>query len=326
MKRGARRLILMGRTPVPPRQEWAAADPATAAGRAVALLRELEAFGAQPVLAPVDVTDEDALTGWLDAYRRRGGAPVRGVFHLAGQVRDTLVAEMDRTTFDAVLDPKVMGAYLLDRHLRDEPLDHFVLFASIASLLTTAGQTNYAAGNAFLDALAHRRRAQGLPALSLDWGPWATGMIEELGLVDHYLHSRGMSSLSPDAGMSVLERVIGQDRAQLLVATVVDWPTFLAWYDSPPPLVSELAASAREQVAEGATASSTPSGAPGRRSAVPWWSSGSPRSPPPCCVRRRRRSTRPADSVAWGSTRCSRWSSGPGCRPISASRCRWSPC
>ncbi|WP_327179823.1 amino acid adenylation domain-containing protein [Streptomyces sp. NBC_01335] len=251
VKRGARRLILMGRTPVPPRQEWAAADPATAAGRAVALLRELEAFGAQPVLAPVDVTDEDALTGWLDAYRRRGGAPVRGVFHLAGQVRDTLVAEMDRTTFDAVLDPKVMGAYLLDRHLRDEPLDHFVLFASIASLLTTAGQTNYAAGNAFLDALAHRRRAQGLPALSLDWGPWATGMIEELGLVDHYLHSRGMSSLSPDAGMSVLERVIGQDRAQLLVATVVDWPTFLAWYDSPPPLVSELAASAREQVAEG---------------------------------------------------------------------------
>ncbi|MCX5401883.1 non-ribosomal peptide synthetase/type I polyketide synthase [Streptomyces sp. NBC_00102] len=250
VKRGARRLILMGRTPVPPRPEWAATDPATAPGRAVALLRELEALGAQPVLAPVDVTDEDALTGWLGAYRRGGGAPVRGVFHLAGQVRDTLVADMDRATFDAVLEPKITGAYLLDRHLRDEPLDHFVLFASIASLLTTAGQTNYAAGNAFLDALAHRRRAQGLPALSLDWGPWATGMIEELGLVDHYLHSRGMSSLSPDAGMSVLERVIGQDRAQLLVATVVDWPTFLAWYDTPPPLVSELAASAVGQAAE----------------------------------------------------------------------------
>ncbi|MFD6426623.1 acyltransferase domain-containing protein, partial [Streptomyces sp. NPDC060198] len=250
VKRGARRLILMGRTPVPPRREWPATDPATAQGRAVALLRELEALGAHPAPAQVDVTDEDALTGWLDAYRRGGGAPVRGVFHLAGQVRDTLVTDMDRVTFDAVLEPKVMGAYLLDRHLRDEPLDHFVLFASIASLLTTAGQTNYAAGNAFLDALAHRRRAQGLPALSLDWGPWATGMIEELGLVDHYLHSRGMSSLSPDAGMSVLERVIGQDRAQLLVATVVDWQTFLAWYDSPPPLVCELAANAREQVSE----------------------------------------------------------------------------
>ncbi|WGP13925.1 non-ribosomal peptide synthetase/type I polyketide synthase [Streptomyces sp. SH5] len=244
VRRGARRIVLVGRTPVPPREKWAGTDPATAEGRAVALLRELEALGAQPVPATFDITDEDALTGWLDAHRRSGAPPVRGVFHLAGQVRDTLVADLDRGAFDAVHDPKTVGAHLLHRHLRDEPLDHFVLFASIASLLTTAGQTNYAAGNAFLDALAHHRRARGLPALSLDWGPWATGMIEELGLTEHYLHSRGMSSLSPDTGMAVLERVIGQDHAQLVVATVVDWPVFLAWYPSPPPLVTDLAAAA----------------------------------------------------------------------------------
>ncbi|MEU0099840.1 amino acid adenylation domain-containing protein [Streptomyces sp. NPDC006267] len=244
VRRGARRIVLVGRTPVPAREKWAGTDPATAEGRAVALLRELEALGAQPVPATLDITDEDALTGWLDAHRNSGAPPVRGVFHLAGQVRDTLVADLDRAAFDAVHDPKAIGAHLLHRHLRDEPLEHFVLFASIASLLTTAGQTNYAAGNAFLDALAHHRRAQGLPALSLDWGPWATGMIEELGLVDHYLHSRGMSSLSPEAGMAVLERVIGQDHAQLVVATVVDWPVFLAWYPSPPPLVADLAAAA----------------------------------------------------------------------------------
>ncbi|MXG26694.1 non-ribosomal peptide synthetase/type I polyketide synthase [Streptomyces sp. YIM 132580] len=244
VRRGARRLILVGRTPVPAREKWGSTDPATAEGRAVGLLRELEVLGAQAVPARLDITDEDALTTWLDAYRRTGSPPVRGVFHLAGQVRDTLVTDLDRPAFDAVHDPKTVGAYLLHRHLRDEPLDHFVLFASIASLLTTAGQTNYAAGNAFLDALAHHRRAQGLPALSLDWGPWATGMIEELGLVDHYSHSRGMSSLAPDAGMAVLERVIGQDHAQLVVATVVNWPTFLAWYPSPPPLVTALAAAA----------------------------------------------------------------------------------
>ncbi|MEU5372523.1 amino acid adenylation domain-containing protein [Streptomyces sp. NPDC005951] len=243
-RRGARRIVLVGRTPVPPREKWAGTDPGTPEGRAVALLRELEALGAHPVPAAFDITDEDALTGWLDAHRRSGAPPVRGVFHLAGQVRDTLVADLDRAAFDAVHDPKTVGAHLLHRHLRDEPLEHFVLFASIASLLTTAGQTNYAAGNAFLDALAHHRRAQGLPALSLDWGPWATGMIEELGLVEHYVQSRGMSSLSPDTGMAVLERVIGQDHAQLVVATVVDWPVFLAWYSSPPPLVADLAAAA----------------------------------------------------------------------------------
>ncbi|MFF2009539.1 amino acid adenylation domain-containing protein [Streptomyces sp. NPDC058195] len=244
VQRGARSLILIGRTALPERSAWRDLEPDSAAGRATAFVKELEALGARVVLAPLDITDETSFTTWLDAHRRTDPLPVRGVFHLAGQVRDTLVEDMDRGTFAAAHDPKAVGAYLLHRHLRDEPLDHFVLFASIASLLTTAGQTNYAAGNAFLDALAQHRRTLGLPGLSVDWGPWATGMIEELGLVDHYLHNRGMSSLAPDVGMAVLERVIGQDRAQLLVATVVDWPVFLAWYAAPPALVSELAAAA----------------------------------------------------------------------------------
>ena len=243
-RRGARRLILVGRTPLPAREQWHDLAPESPPERNAAFLRELEALGAEPVPVALDITDETALAAWLAEYRRLGHPPVRGVFHLAGQVRDTLAADMDREAFDAVHGPKVLGAFALHRQLAGEPLDHFVLFASIASLLTTAGQTNYAAGNAFLDALAHHRRALGLPALSLDWGPWATGMVEELGLVDHYRNNRGMNSLTPEAGMAVLERVIGQDRAQLLVATVVDWPVFLSWYPAPPPLVADLAETA----------------------------------------------------------------------------------
>ncbi|MGW8698201.1 non-ribosomal peptide synthetase/type I polyketide synthase [Streptomyces eurythermus] len=250
VRRGARRLILVGRTPVPARDQWPALDPATPVGSCVGFVRELEALGAQPIPASLDICDEARLTDWLADYRARGLPPIRGVFHLAGQVRDALVADMDRTAFDAGFRPKVAGAHLLHRHLRDEPLDHFVLFASIASVLTTAGQTNYAAGNAFLDALAHHRRANGLPALSLDWGPWATGMIEELGLIEHYRHARGMTSLSPSAGMAVLERTIGQDRAQLLVATVADWPLFRSWYASPPPLLAELGNTAEASAAD----------------------------------------------------------------------------
>ncbi|CAM5368575.1 Putative NRPS-type-I PKS fusion protein OS=Streptomyces griseus subsp. griseus (strain JCM 4626 /NBRC) OX=455632 GN=SGR_814 PE=3 SV=1 [Streptomyces griseus subsp. griseus] len=311
VRRGARRIILVGRTPVPAREKWAGTDPATAEGRAVALLRELEALGAQPVLATLDITDEDALTGWLDAHRRSGAPPVRGVFHLAGQVRDTLVADLDRAAFDAVHDPKTVGAHLLHRHLRDEPLEHFVLFASIASLLTTAGQTNYAAGNAFLDALAHHRRARHLPALSLDWGPWATGMIEELGLVDHYLHSRGMSSPVPGGrhGRPGTRprpgpRPTGRRHRRRLarLPRLVPLPAAAGRRVSPRP-------PPRRPTPPPATDSSTPSAPPTRRPAAPWSASGSPRSRPPCCAPAPTASTPPPDSVSSASTRSSPWSS-----------------
>jgi hybrid polyketide synthase/nonribosomal peptide synthetase FtdB len=243
-RRGARRLILMGRTIPPSRAEWPTVVPDCAAGRSIALIRELETLGVQVTPAAVDVTDEKALAGWLASHRAESGLPIRGVFHLAGQASDTLVPDMTRELFDAAYLPKVAGSLLLHRLLSDEPLDHFVLFSSIASLIITAGQTNYAAGNAFLDALAHHRREHGLPGLSIDWGPWATGMIEELGLVDHYRNSRGMSSLAPETGMSILERVVGVDHAQIAVTTVVDWRTFRAWYTALPPLLSELSAGA----------------------------------------------------------------------------------
>ncbi|MBD0734539.1 non-ribosomal peptide synthetase [Streptomyces sp. CBMA29] len=258
VRRGARRLVLVGRTQLPPREHWADLDPDSAPGQRVAFLRELEALGALPMPAPFDVTDEAAVTRWLADHRRQGLPPLRGVFHLAGQVMDARIGDLDRTSFDAAYVPKAVGALLLHRHLRDEPLDHFVLFASIASLLTTAGQANYAAGNAFLDALAHHRRARGLPALSIDWGPWATGMIEELGLVDHYRNARGMSSLPPAAGMAVLERVIDQDRPQLLVATVVDWTVFQSWYAAPPALVAGLVEAAAEAAPAAASAQGLP--------------------------------------------------------------------
>lgn len=250
VRHGAGHLILAGRTPLPDRTTWRSLDPASTAGANARFVKELEALGAHPVHAALDITDEQALTGWLSDYRAQDAPPVRGVFHLAGHVEDTLVRDMDRQSFDSVFTPKAAGAWLLHHHLREEPLDHFVLFASVASLLTTTGQTNYAAGNAFLDALAHHRRSRGLPALSLDWGPWATGMIEELDLVGHYRNSRGMSSLSPQSGMAVLERVLGQAHPQLLISTIVDWKVFLAWYPSPPPLVTGLAA---EAVAAGHT-------------------------------------------------------------------------
>ena len=120
---------------------------------------------------------KDSLSAFLKEFRAEGWPPIRGVVHAAGVLQDGLLLQLDPAALNTVLRPKVMGGWLLHRLLEDAPLDFFVLFSSAGSLLGQPGQGNYAAANAFLDALAHHRRAQGRPALSVNWGAWA-----ELGL------------------------------------------------------------------------------------------------------------------------------------------------
>jgi hypothetical protein len=118
--------------------------------------------------------------------------------------------------------PKILGTWLLHEHLKGEPLDFFVLFSSVASVLGTFGQGNYAAGNSFLDAVAHDRRAAGLPALSVNWGPWAeVGMAARTDPASMQGQA-GIQTLSPDEGLECLARAMGGEQAQLMAARV-DW-------------------------------------------------------------------------------------------------------
>ena len=98
---------------------------------------------------------------------------LRGVIHAAGVLADGILSEMSLDQLDRAMEPKVQGAWNLHVATLDAPLDFFVLFSSVASVLGSPGQANYAAGNAMLDALAHARRAAGRPALAINWGPWA---------------------------------------------------------------------------------------------------------------------------------------------------------
>jgi hybrid polyketide synthase/nonribosomal peptide synthetase FtdB len=240
VKHGARRLILMGRSRIPSRDEWNTVQPGSADAEKIAFIKELESLGADVILASVDITSELQVAKYFEDFKKRGYPPIRGVIHSAGIVNDNFVSKMDEKTFDSVYNPKVYGSFLLHKYLMNEPIENFVLFSSVADLVTTAGQTNYAAGNAFLDALAHHRRAKGLPVLSVNWGPWATGMVKELDLIEHYRMRRGMNSILPEVGMSILDRVMGQDIAQIMVCEV-DWPLALPWYPSEPPLFAHLA-------------------------------------------------------------------------------------
>ena len=150
---------------------------------------------------------------------------------------DAGVLQQDATRFAHVLAPKVRGAELLDALTRGDALDHFVLFASVAGVLGSAGQANHAAANAYLDLLARARRSRGLPGLSIDWGAWSeTGAAA--GIVDR-LAAQGIGAITPAQGLAALERLLATDHAQAMVLPV-DWPRYLNGRPTPA-FLSELA-------------------------------------------------------------------------------------
>ena len=245
VEQGARRLILLGRTKLPPRSNWSSVETGSRLARQITAIRELESLGACVHLASVDVAAEGELSGFLDEFRAEGWPPIRGVVHAAGVLQDGLMVQLDAAALSTVLRPKVMGGWLLHRLLQDDPLDFFVLFSSAGSMLGQPGQGNYAAANAFLDALAHHRQALGQPALSINWGAWAgEGFADSVGgkRLAVRLALLGISSIAPKQALEILGRLLGQSATQV-VSVPVNWKKYREFYPagSASPLLSELA-------------------------------------------------------------------------------------
>lgn len=239
---GARRLILLGRTELPPRSRWSELEDGHLASK-VAAIRALEASGAAVHFAAVDVANGGQLGAFLQAFRREGWPPIRGVMHLAGVVEPQPLRFLEIAELERVLRPKVSGSWLLHRVVQDTPLDFFVLFSSAASLLSSPLLGSYAAANAFLDALAHHRHSLGLPALAINWGYWSqTGMAARYEReVGRELTPRGMSALNPEEGLAALSHLLQQDIAQAAVMSV-DWQEWSRFHPaaSKSPLLSDL--------------------------------------------------------------------------------------
>ena len=222
---GARRLILMGRTKLPPRSGWNSLEAGSHLARQVAAIRELEELGASVHLVSADVADEKQLNGFFEQYRAEGWPPIRGVVHAAGVLQDGLLLQLDGAAINKVLRPKMVGGWLLHHLLREAPLDFFVVFSSAGSLMGQPGQGNYAAANAFLDALAQHRRAQGLTALSINWGAWTESGFARTGggrLLTKRLALLGITPMPPKRALEVLERLLREDSTQV-VAIPVNW-------------------------------------------------------------------------------------------------------
>ncbi|MFW6693000.1 SDR family NAD(P)-dependent oxidoreductase [Streptomyces sp. MAR4 CNX-425] len=192
---------------------------------AAELAAELRGSGTEVTLAACDTTDADALAALLATVP--AAHPLTGVVHAAGVLEDGVVATMTPEQLHRVLHPKVTAALHLDRLTRDLDLTAFVTFSSIFGVLGNAGQANYAAANAFLDALAHHRRAAGHAATSLAWGLWDTdsGITRDLDDADIARMARnGVLALTPDEALPLLDSACGTDHA-LLVPTRWHFPT-----------------------------------------------------------------------------------------------------
>ncbi|KNB50933.1 hypothetical protein AC230_19325 [Streptomyces caatingaensis] len=172
---------------------------------AAELRAELEALGAEVTLAACDAADREALAALLAAVP--DGHPLTGVFHVAGVLDDGVVASLTPERVDTVLRPKADAAWNLHELTRHLDLSAFVLFSSAAGTFGNPGQANYAAANAYVDALAHHRRSLGLPATSLAWGLWAdaSGMTGALDTTDIERIARSGDALTADEGMALLD-------------------------------------------------------------------------------------------------------------------------
>ncbi|MFE4368286.1 SDR family NAD(P)-dependent oxidoreductase, partial [Streptomyces sp. NPDC056835] len=244
-ERGVRHLLLVSRR-------------GTDAPGAAELVAELTAHGARATVAACDLADRPAVSGLLADVPSEH--PLTAVVHTAGVLDDGVVGSLTPERLDTVLRPKVDAAWHLHELTRDLGLGAFVVFSSVAGLFGGAGQGNYAAANTFLDALVARRRAEGLPGVSLAWGPWdqaggMTGTVSEADM--RRLARSGMPPLSIEQGLALFDAALASGRT--VVAPVrLDLAALRAQSEVPPLLSSLIRTRARRSaVAGSATAAAT---------------------------------------------------------------------
>ncbi|CAM5711902.1 Polyketide synthase OS=Streptomyces fumanus OX=67302 GN=GCM10018772_62400 PE=4 SV=1 [Streptomyces fumanus] len=236
MRHGVRELVLVGRRGM----------DAPGVGE---LVEELAALDVSVVVEACDAADRDALAGVLERIPGR----LAGVVHATGVLDDGVVADMSDEQLHTVLRAKVDSAVNLHELTRDLDLTAFVLFSSASGLLGGPGQANYAAANTYLDALAHARRAEGLPATSMAWGFWetASGMTGHLDGGDTVrLARRGILPLTDRQGLALFDAALSATAPALTVPIRLDSAALRAQSAAGllPPLLSGLVRAAKRRV------------------------------------------------------------------------------
>ena len=210
-RRGARHLALIGRR--------------APSGAAQAVVEGLRQRGVEVMVAAADATDRAQMGDVIAAAQRMG--PLKGIMHAAMALDDAPIERLTEERMWKAMAPKIVGAWNLHNLTVDASLDFFVLFSSLASVIGNAGQANYVAGNAFLDALAYYRRSHGLPALTINWG-----VVGEVGHVAvsretaQRLERLGLKAMSLADTLDALDELMASEAVQIGVAEV-EWKSLL---------------------------------------------------------------------------------------------------
>ncbi|NHB96747.1 hypothetical protein C5470_10135 [Photorhabdus stackebrandtii] len=191
------------------------------------LLEMLHQQGIEANYLSIDLGDVEMTNICLAQYRQQASQPLRGVIHCAAYVEDQGYRELSPQAFDSVFAAKALAAWTLHQALADAPLEHFVMFSSLGALLALPGMASYAAANAMLDSLACLRRQQGLPALSLNWGPWAAGIALRDSRTLTVLENSGLQPFGSEEGLAILDRLFARIEPQL-VPFLADWSNLLS--------------------------------------------------------------------------------------------------
>ena len=193
---------------------------------AQSILSQMTKQGVKVEIISADVSEEEAMREVLKTIESKM-PPLKGIIYAAGTLDDGVLLEQNWQRFEKVMSPKIEGTWNLHELTQNYSLDFCVFFSSVASLLGSPGQSNYAAANQFMDSLAHYRHLQGKPALSINWGPWAEGgMASELQQSQQEkLQKQGINFIPVRQGLKALERLINSNRGKLGVLSI-DWHIF----------------------------------------------------------------------------------------------------
>jgi len=199
-------------------------------------VKALEGAGARVMCVAADVSREEDVIRMIEDVRREMPT-LRGIFHTAAVLQDSPINQILPEHVHSVMNPKAGGAWYLHQHTQDLPIDHFILFSSVAGLVGGPGQASYAMSCEYQDALARHRRALGLSATSINWGALAeVGMVARHGEVAKYFSVTGVGSFSPAQAVDMLGKAMSWSPAHIGMA-IMDWQawgaTYPAWAASP---------------------------------------------------------------------------------------------